>query len=112
MPFLLGLFVLFAFLLLGEGVQRALHLPVPGSVVGMVLLWAALELRLVRLEWVEGAARSLQAILGLLFVPAGAGLVAHLGAGWTWAATLAVMAVALLATLAVTGWTLERGTQR
>ena len=39
--------------LVGERISRALHLPIPGNVLGMGLLLAALVTGLVRLEWVR-----------------------------------------------------------
>ncbi len=78
-----GLFVLLLFQLLGETVARGLGLPVPGPVIGVVLLVAALA---IRARWtrgeaaksgplpVEAAADGLLRHLGLLFVPAGVGV--------------------------------------
>ena|SRR5664279_736402 len=70
-----------AFLLLlqaaGEGLTRALSLPFPGPVVGMVLLLAALNVAAVRAP-IEAAAELLLAHLSLLFVPVGVGVVTHL----------------------------------
>ena len=92
----LGLGVLTAFAALGTALASALHLPLPGSVVGMALLWAALGMRLVRLEWVEGAANGLLALLGLLFVPATVGVTGYLSAGAEWGLWLLVMLAGLL----------------
>lgn len=92
---LLGLGVLTAFAALGTGLVTALRLPLPGSVVGMVLLWAALSLGVVRLHWIADAADGLLAILGLLFVPATVGVVEYLSAGAEWALWLLVMLAGL-----------------
>ncbi|MFB9992734.1 CidA/LrgA family protein [Deinococcus oregonensis] len=99
----LGLGVLVAFAALGEGLMRLLHWPLPGSVVGMVLLWAALGLRLVRLHWIEPAADGLLGILGLLFVPATVGAIQFLGAGAAWGLWLLVLLAGLLLGAAVAG---------
>lgn len=65
--------------LVGELLTRALHLPVPGPVLGMVLLFVLL---LVRHREGEQPPASLTQVadtllghLGLLFVPAGVGVV-------------------------------------
>ncbi|GEM47656.1 hypothetical protein DC3_32910 [Deinococcus cellulosilyticus NBRC 106333 = KACC 11606] len=78
-----GFCILLGFNALGEMLTRLLHLPIPGPVVGMLLLWAALNLKLVRLEWVQKTSEHLLSILGLLFVPAGAGIVLYLQEGQT-----------------------------
>jgi len=75
---ILHLLVLLAFQLLGEVATRALGWPVPGPVVGLVLL-LALFLALPRVaEAMRPTANGLLSHLSLLFVPAGVGVVAHL----------------------------------
>ncbi|MEF2278843.1 CidA/LrgA family protein [Deinococcus sp. YIM 134068] len=92
----LGLGILVGFAALGTGLITVLRLPLPGSVVGMVLLWAALSLGLVRLHWIEAAADGLLGVLGLLFVPATVGVIEYLSAGAAWALWLLVMLAGLL----------------
>jgi putative effector of murein hydrolase LrgA (UPF0299 family) len=99
--------------LAGETLARALSLPMPGPVLGLAFLFAALQLRgrvqpeakpvgELPLGLVSGF---LLAHLSLLFVPAGTGIVRHAGAilahGWGLASAL-VISTAL--TLAVTAW--------
>lgn len=100
----LGLGVLVGFAALGEGLMRLLHWPLPGSVVGMVLLLLALGSRVVRLHWIEPAADGLLGILGLLFVPATVGAIQFLGAGAEWGLWLLVMLAGLLLGAGVAGW--------
>ncbi|MDO9710611.1 CidA/LrgA family protein [Paracraurococcus lichenis] len=91
--------------LAGEVLVRALHLPVPGPVLGMVLLFAALVLRGREAPAALGAtADALLGNLGLLFVPAGVGVVLYLPLlARDWAPiSLAVLAGTLLA-IAATG---------
>ena len=61
----------------GELLARALSLPFPGPVVGMILLLLALNWPLVR-EPVAACADFLLAHLSLLFVPVGVGVMTHL----------------------------------
>jgi len=53
-------------------------MPVPGSVLGMVLFFCALLFGWVKLERVERTSGFLIGYLGLFFVPSGVGLLAHL----------------------------------
>jgi holin-like protein len=101
--FVLGLGVLTAFAALGTALVTALGLPLPGSVVGMALLWLALSLGAVRLHWIEGAANGLLGILGLLFVPATVGVIEYLSAGAAWALWLLVLLAGLLLGAGVAG---------
>ena len=86
----------FALLLLlqaaGETLARFLSLPVPGPVIGMVLLLPALGLRAVRTPVAE-AAQVLLSHLSLLFVPVGVGVITHLGLVSTWGLQLLVALV-------------------
>ncbi len=93
---ILGLGLLLGFAALGQGLVSLLRLPFPGSVVGLLLLLAALGLRWVRLEWVDVAADGLLGLLGLLFVPAAVGVVDYLGAWRQWPGWLLVMAAGVL----------------
>lgn len=55
------------FLLLGVGVKAFLSIPIPASMIGLLLLFLALCFKIVKLEWVEKGANWLIAEL-LLFL--------------------------------------------
>lgn len=63
-----------AFCFLGEVLHAVLPLPVPASVYGLVLLLAALNFHIVKLEDVKDVGSYLTGIFPLLFVPAAAGV--------------------------------------
>ena len=104
--------LLYAFLLLGTGLGDVLGLPLPGSVLGMVLLWGAVEAGVVRLDWLRDGALTLLGLLGLLFVPAGVGFVGFVDAGWTWLAALAITGLGAVVTIALAGLVVQRGMGR
>ena len=52
-------------------------LPLPGSVVGIVLLFGLLQLGILRLEWIEAGANLLLAELLLFFIPSAVGVVQY-----------------------------------
>ncbi|EFB77006.1 CidA/LrgA family protein [Subdoligranulum variabile] len=62
------------FCLLGEALAAVLPLPIPASVYGLLLMVAALKLRLLRLEQVRETGLFLTGIFPLLFVPAASGV--------------------------------------
>ncbi len=73
------IFLLLLFQLAGEALRAATHTPVPAPVIGIVLLAAWDMLRRREPEpALEQAANGLLNWLGLLFVPAGAGIIAIL----------------------------------
>jgi holin-like protein len=71
---LFALATLLVFQCLGEGVSYLFGLPVPGPVIGMLLLLAFLVARPKAAEMVEPTALELLRHLSLLFVPAGVGI--------------------------------------
>lgn len=63
--------------LAGESLSRLLQLPVPGPVLGMILLLLLLMVRRRTLALIEPTADALLANLILMYVPACVGLMAH-----------------------------------
>ena len=75
---LAALTTLLLFQLIGEFLSRVLNLPVPGPVIGMLLLFATLWLRDGPSKDLRHTSQNLLQHLSLLFVPAGTGIMAHL----------------------------------
>jgi holin-like protein len=101
----------FALLLLlqacGEGLSRLLRVPVPGPVIGLILLLPVVHWMPVRGS-ISAAANVLLANLSLFFVPAGVGVISYLGLVSTYG--LRLVAVILVSTwigLAVTALALN-----
>lgn len=95
--------------LIGELVTRFLGLPVPGPVAGMVILFALLVLRGSVPKQVGAVTDALLNNLALLFVPAGVGVMAHLGLlGRDWLPISVALIGSTLATIAVTGMVMSR----
>ncbi|WP_294927015.1 CidA/LrgA family protein [uncultured Paracoccus sp.] len=74
-----ALATILCFHLAGELISRALALPVPGPVVGLLLLVGAGICRPRLIDFLRPAATALLGNLSLFFVPAGVGVIAHLG---------------------------------
>lgn len=72
-----ALTLLLVFQLAGEVIAQAFALPVPGPVIGMALLFAALALRGGPSPELRNTAQGLLQHLSLLFVPAGTGVMLH-----------------------------------
>ncbi|MDN7243077.1 CidA/LrgA family holin-like protein [Planococcus sp. N028] len=65
--------VLYGIYLLGEEIRNLFHLPLPGSIIGFLLLFAALMLKIYPLRWIESGAHFLLMFLSLFFIPATVG---------------------------------------
>jgi len=99
--------------LVGEVLTRLTHLPVPGPVIGMGLLFVGLVLRGGPPEKLEKTADGLLSHLSLLFVPAGVGIMLHLDLiAEQWLPILAALLVSTALTIAVTGWLMQRLAKR
>ncbi|WP_455373312.1 CidA/LrgA family protein [Limibacillus halophilus] len=64
--------------LIGEVIQNASGLPLPGPVIGMVILFIGLMIRGEVPETLGSVTKNLLDNLALLFVPAGVGVLTHL----------------------------------
>jgi holin-like protein len=102
--------LLIAFELAGELARSALHLPIPGPVIGMFLLAAVLIVRKDRSDApaipvsLGRTAEGLIGHMGLLFVPAGVGIIAEAGLlRAEWLPILAGLVGSTILSLAVTG---------
>lgn len=62
---------------IGGGISEWLRLPIPGSMVGMLLLFVLLRLELIRLQWVDAGAQWLLAHLLLFYIPANVGIMQY-----------------------------------
>ncbi len=69
-----GIFIILLFFVLGEWVGWLINGFIPGSVIGMILLFAALCLKIVKPEWIKPVAKFLCDNMALFFVPAGVGI--------------------------------------
>lgn len=107
-----GFAILLGGQLLGEAAVRAWDWPIPGSVLGMLLLLAGLIVGVVRFEWVSEAAELLLSHMALLFVPVGVALMLYfelISSQWlpivaaTVGSTFVVLAVTALVSSALSG---------
>tara|TARA_B100001179_G_scaffold232553_2_gene225920 strand:+ start:2303 stop:2680 length:378 start_codon:yes stop_codon:yes gene_type:complete len=109
MPLILGMSLLLACQFAGELIARGLTLPIPGPVIGMVILLIGLSIRGKVPKSLRTTGEGLLRYLTLLFVPAGVGLMVHgrlIADDWLAIAATLVLSTAL--TLAVTAWVMAR----
>jgi holin-like protein len=99
---------LLVFQLAGEVIARGLELPLPGPVLGMLLLFLVLLVRRGPRPELQATSQTLLQHLSLLFVPAGVGVMVHLHriAG-EWLPLALSLLVSTVATLAVTALTMK-----
>lgn len=94
--------------LAGELIARWLGLPVPGPVIGMVLLFIGLSVRGEPPAELANLAHGLLRHLSLLFVPAGVGVISYIGLlAEAWLPITLTLITSVLLAIVVTGVTLR-----
>ncbi|MED4583310.1 CidA/LrgA family protein [Brevibacillus choshinensis] len=74
---MLQILLLFVFAWVGKWLSATLQLHIPGSLIGMALLFICLQLGWIRLHWVEAGAALVFSQMILFFVPAIAGIMQY-----------------------------------
>lgn len=70
-------FYIFLFLFLGELLVSLIEMPIPGNILGMILVFAALKLKLIKIQSVKPASDKLLKYMVLFFIPYGVGLMSY-----------------------------------
>ncbi|WP_026959622.1 MULTISPECIES: CidA/LrgA family protein [Aliagarivorans] len=99
LQYLRGFALLFGFLSLARLIAPLVGDVLPDSILGMLLLLAALQFKIVPLHWVQLSANLLVRWMALLFVPIGVGLIDQLEL--LQAALPAIIVCCIFATLAL-----------
>ena len=97
--------ILFGCLALGELIIWLTGIPLPSSILGMLILTLLLKLKIIRLEWVKTISDFLVANIGFFFVPPGVAIMLYFDiiAAEFWPIAIASL-VSTLLVLVVTGW--------
>jgi holin-like protein len=105
---LFAITLLLLFQLAGETISLLFKLPIPGPVIGMALLFAALALRGGPGIELRETAQNLLQHLSLLFVPAGVGVMLH-GQRMAdeWLPIVVALVISTFLSIAVTAWVLR-----
>lgn len=107
MPFLTVVTLLLIYQLIGELIVLGFDFPVPGPVVGMLLLLITLLMRGSFATQMRPSTDKILTHLSLLFVPAGVGLMVHLSRlEQEWLAITLALFISTLFGLLVTAWSM------
>ncbi len=106
--FISNLIAIFGCELAGEFAQQLTGIPVPGPILGLLLLLCVLIVRGGPSSSLQSTARGLLQYLPLLFVPAGAGVAAHLSLiGAEWVPITAALVGSSVITILATAFTMR-----
>lgn len=74
MKLLKSIFIIFGFTYVGEVLATFFPIPIPGSIIGLLLLFLSLQFKLIDVEFVDSLGSTLQKYMAFFFVPLVAGL--------------------------------------
>ncbi|WP_440951808.1 CidA/LrgA family protein [Methanococcoides sp. FTZ1] len=92
----------------GNALHNFLNIPIPGSVLGMLLLLALLLTGILKLSMIEDVSNFLLKHLSFFFIPAAVGLITCFSVlEGKWAALLFISVVSTIIIVVVTGMTVQ-----
>jgi holin-like protein len=93
---------------MGEVLKKLLDIPIPGNVIGMVILLAALLSGILKVEQIEAVSEFMLKYLAFFFVPAGIGIISSFDIiSANFLPMLAVILLSTIIVLVVTGVTVQ-----
>lgn len=109
MKYLFQFLVIITFSLLGEILNWLIPLPIPASIYGIILLFIALEQKIVKVRQIKEISSFLILIMPLMFVPPAAGLID----AWddvkdNWIEYVFITVTTTFIVMAVAGWVTQR----
>ena len=100
--------IILIILFIGELSHKLFNLPIPGNVIGMLILVICLCTKIIKLEWIEDVSNFLLNHLALFFLPAGVSLIScfKILAG-KWMPLLYICLISTVIVIVVTGWSVQ-----
>lgn len=105
MKFLIQFLIIIAFSFAGELLHYCLPLPIPASIYGIILLFLALELKVLKVKDIRETSSFLIAVMPVMFIPAAVGLIDSWHAiANAWLQYIVVTVVSTFVVMAASGW--------
>lgn len=108
MRYVIQLFIIICFSFLGEILHKVLPFPIPASIYGIVLLFLALELKILKVAQIREVSTTLIISMPVMFVPPAVGLISS----WenikdNWAEYLLITFASTFVVMAIAGWSTQ-----
>lgn len=104
MKMIKGIFFILLFYFIGESISYLIAGFIPGSIIGMILLFLFLQFKIINPNDVSGVANAFTKNMAIFFIPAGAGLVSSFGIlSKFWASIIVVCSISTILVIAVVG---------
>lgn len=100
--------IIFSIFLFSEFLNKATGIPIPSSIIGMMILLACLVIGIIKIEMIENISNFLLGHLTFLFVPAGVGVMKNFNLiKDEWVYMLIVLIISTILVMGVTGSTVQ-----
>jgi holin-like protein len=108
MKYLRQLAIILVICFAGEALNRLLNIPIPGNVMGMIILLISLLTGFIKIEAIEDVTEFLLKHLAFFFVPAGVGVISSMDIlAENFLPMLAVILLSAIVVIVVTGITVQ-----
>ncbi|QIK55947.1 CidA/LrgA family protein [Dysgonomonas sp. HDW5A] len=99
-----GIFIILLFYFIGECMSYLIKGFIPGSIIGMMLLFLSLYLKIINPESVDSTANAITKNMAIFFIPSGAGLMSSFGVlSKFWASIIITCSISTILVIAVVG---------
>lgn len=113
MNYVMQFLIIISFTFAGELLHALLPLPIPASIYGIVLLFAALELKWVKVRQIREVSSFLIAVMPIMFIPAAVGLMDSWGLIKAhWLSYVALIVVTTVVVMGASGYATQLFIQR
>lgn len=108
MNILVQFFIILVYSFVGDIIHTTFNLPIPGSIIGLVLLFISLKTKILKLESIERAGNWLKSNMALLFVPITVGIMPYFNViQKNWVEVTLIMVISTIITYLVTAFIAE-----
>lgn len=100
--------IILSFLFAGELINRLTPIPIPGNVLGMLLLFGALYFKIIEVSMIRDVSNFLLSHLSFFFIPASVGIISCFEIlSETWIQVIGITIVSTLLVMILTGITVQ-----
>ena len=101
--------IILSIFLIGEVLNKVCHIPIPGNILGMILLFILLSLNIIKVESIKEISDFLLNHLAFLFIPPGVALISSLNTlSSIWLSFLFITIFTTAIVMSVTGLTVQK----
>lgn len=105
--------IIFGIYFLGEGIKSWMNVPIPGNLIGMMILFFLLNLRVVKVQQISTISDFLLGHMPFFFIPAGVALMTSFSLiSRIWVKLIVICFITTFFTMGFTGWSIQKMMKR